>query len=125
MVCVAARPAPHFLTHSKAGVQGAGDPCHHGGMPPCVSILANQRNGTLYVGATSDLSRRATQHRTAVIDRFTKRYGVHSLVYVVFHSTMAEAILRESASRNGGEPGNSALIEEDNPTWRDLYDEIL
>src|SRR6266481_9747443 len=64
-------------------------------MQPCVYILASRRNGTLYTGVTSDLSRRASEHRRDIIDGFSKRYGVHKLVYVEFHSTMAEAILRE------------------------------
>jgi putative endonuclease len=58
-------------------------------------MLASRRNGTLYTGVTSDLSRRASEHRRDIIDGFSKRYGVHKLVYVEFHSTMAEAILRE------------------------------
>src|SRR6266404_2281188 len=64
-------------------------------MQPCVYILASRRNGTLYTGVTSDLSRRASEHRRDIIDGFSKRYGVHKLVYVEFYSTMAEAILRE------------------------------
>jgi putative endonuclease len=97
-----------WITASNAGVQGAGEPCHHGGMQPCVYILASRRNGTLYVGVTSDLSRRTTEDKTDVIDGFTKRYRIHRLVYVEFHPTMGEAILHESALRNGGEPGNSS-----------------
>ena len=64
-------------------------------MQPCVYILASRRNGTLYVGVTSDLSRRVSEHRADMIDGFTRRYGVHGLVYAEFHATMAEAIQRE------------------------------
>ncbi|HXQ42122.1 MAG TPA: GIY-YIG nuclease family protein, partial [Candidatus Udaeobacter sp.] len=64
-------------------------------MQPCVYILASKRNGTLYIGVTSDLRRRIWEHRTDIIEGFTKRYGVHMLVYFEFHSTMANAILRE------------------------------
>ena len=65
------------------------------GKRPCVYILASRRNGTLYVGVTSDIARRAWEHRSDVIDGFTQRFGVHMLVFVEFHDTMAEAILRE------------------------------
>jgi putative endonuclease len=92
---------------------------------PCVYILASRRNGTLYIGVTSDLGRRATEHKTDVIDGFTKRYGVHKLVYVEFHPTMVEAIVREKRIKKWRRAWKVALIEEDNPTWRDLYDEIL
>jgi len=62
---------------------------------PCVYILASERNGTLYVGVTSDLTRRLWQHKTDVAAGFTKQYRVHSLVYAGFHGTMIEAITRE------------------------------
>ena len=65
------------------------------GKRPCVYILASRRNGTLYVGVTSDIARRAWEHRSDIIDGFTQRFGVHMLVFVEFHDTMAEAILRE------------------------------
>jgi putative endonuclease len=94
-------------------------------MEPCVYILASHRNGTLYIGVTSELSRRASEHRTDVIDGFTKRYGVHKLVYVEFHSTMAEAILREKRIKRWRRAWKITLIEERNPDWRDLYNEIL
>jgi putative endonuclease len=94
-------------------------------MQPCLYILASRRNGTLYVGVTSDVSRRVAQHKTDVIDGFTERYGIHSLVYVEFHSTMAEAILREKRIKKWRRAWKIMLIEESNPAWRDLYDEIL
>jgi putative endonuclease len=94
-------------------------------MEPCVYILASHRNGTLYIGVTSELSRRASEHRTDVIDGFTKRYGVRKLVYVEFHSTMAEAILREKRIKRWRRAWKITLIEERNPDWRDLYNEIL
>jgi putative endonuclease len=63
-------------------------------MKSCVYILASRRNGTLYVGVTSDLNRRVWERKTDVAQGFTKRYGVHTLVYAEFHATMEEAILR-------------------------------
>jgi len=62
---------------------------------PCVYILASQRNGTLYIGVTSDIARRIWQHRSGAVEGFTRQYGVYTLVYVEFHQTMADAILRE------------------------------
>ena len=94
-------------------------------MQPCVYILASRRNGTLYTGVTSDLGRRATEHRTDAINGFTKRYGVSKLVYVEFYSTMAEAILREKRIKRWRRAWKMTLIEEGNPDWRDLYDDIL
>jgi putative endonuclease len=93
-------------------------------MRPCVYILANQRNGTLYVGVTSDLIRRVSEHRSDLVDGFTKRYRVHMLVYAEFHATMEEAILREKRIKTWRRAWKMKLIEEANPAWSDLYDEI-
>jgi putative endonuclease len=62
---------------------------------PCVYILASKRNGTVYVGVTSDIARRAWQHRSSAVGGFVRDYGVHRLVFAEFHETMADAILRE------------------------------
>ncbi len=93
-------------------------------MQPCTYILANRRNGTLYVGVTSDLNRRVWEHKVDVTDGFTNRYGVHTLFYAEFHATMEEAILREKRIKSWRRAWKMKLIEEANPTWRDLYDEI-
>jgi putative endonuclease len=93
-------------------------------MQPCVYILANRRNGTIYVGVTSDLGRRIWEDKSDVIEGFTKRYGLHTLVYAEFHTTMAEAILREKRIKNWRRAWKITLIEQSNPAWRDLYDEI-
>jgi putative endonuclease len=93
-------------------------------MQPCVYILANRRNGTLYVGVTSDLSRRMSEHKSETIEGFTKRYGLHTLVYAEFHTTMAEAILREKRIKTWRRGWKIALIEKFNPAWQDLSDEI-
>ena len=73
---------------------------------PCVYVMASQRNGTLYVGATSDLVQRVWQHKNGEFDGFTKRYKVHLLVWYELHDTMENAILRERRSRNGADGGN-------------------
>jgi putative endonuclease len=93
-------------------------------MQPCVYILANRRNGTLYVSVTSDLGRRISEHKADVIEGFTKRYGLHTLVYAEFHTTMAGAISREKRVKNWRRAWKITLIEQFNPDWRDLSGEI-
>ena len=91
---------------------------------PAVYIMASRRNGTLYVGVTSNLVQRAYQHREAMIDGFTKRYGCKLLVWFELHSTMENAILREKQIKAGSRMRKLALIESANPHWRDLYAEL-
>ena len=91
---------------------------------PCVYILASRRNGTLYAGVTSDLARRAWEHRLDAADGFTRRYGVHKLVFAEFHDTMGEAILREKRIKKWRRAWKLALIERANPQWRDLYEDL-
>jgi putative endonuclease len=93
-------------------------------MQPCVYILANRRNGTLYVGVTGDLARRISEYKADVIEGFTKRYGLHTLVYAEFHTTMAEAISREKRVKNWRRAWKIMLVEQFNPDWSDLSDEI-
>ena len=92
---------------------------------PAIYIMASQRNGTLYIGVTSNLIQRAAQHRTAAVPGFTSRYGCNLLVYFELHAGMSEAITREKQLKAGSRAKKLALIERDNPTWRDLYEEIL
>ncbi|WP_284126444.1 GIY-YIG nuclease family protein [Parerythrobacter aestuarii] len=91
---------------------------------PAVYMMANKRNGTIYVGVTSNLPQRAWQHREGVADGFTKRYGCKLLVWYELCGTMEQAILREKQIKAGSRVKKLALIEADNPQWRDLYDEI-
>jgi putative endonuclease len=91
----------------------------------CVYILASKRNGTLYVGVTSDLARRVWQHRSDAAAGFTQKYGVHTLVYAEFHATMPDAILREKQIKKWRRKWKLELIERDNPEWRDLYADIM
>ena len=90
-------------------------------------ILASKRNGTLYLGVTSNLVQRIWQHKNDFVEGFTKRYGVHTLVWFEAHESMESAITREKAIKEWS-PDESGwkleLIEQGNPTWRDLYDEI-
>ena len=92
---------------------------------PCVYILASKRNGTLYVGVTSDLGGRVWQHRSSAVDGFTRHYHVHRLVFAEFHQTMADAILRERRIKKWRRAWKLELIESQNPQWRDLYEELL
>ena len=92
---------------------------------PCVYILASRRNGTLYIGVTGDLARRAWEHRSDAVEGFTQRYGIHMLVHVEFHATMGDAILREKQLKRWRRAWKLALIERDNPQWRDLYEDLI
>ncbi|HZV19856.1 MAG TPA: GIY-YIG nuclease family protein [Sphingobium sp.] len=87
---------------------------------PCVYILASERNGTLYIGVTSDLIKRLHQHRTDVVPGFTSRYGVHRLVRYELLDTMEGAILREKQLKRWHRQWKINLIEGDNPDWVDL-----
>ena len=91
---------------------------------PCVYIMASKRNGTIYVGVTSDLSGRVWQHREDAVEGFTKRYGCKLLVWFERHDTMESAIMREKQIKAGSRKAKLALIEAKNPTWRDLFEEI-
>jgi putative endonuclease len=93
-------------------------------MQPCVYILASKRHGTLYVGVSGDLGRRIWEYKIDAIDGLTKRYQVHMLVYVEFHATMADAILREKRIKKWRRAWKIILIERANPEWRDLYEEV-
>jgi putative endonuclease len=92
---------------------------------PAVYILASQKNGTLYIGVTSDLVQRAWQHRDLDVPGFTGRYGVKHLVWYEQHATMEHAITREKRLKNWNRAWKLRLIEERNPDWRDLWPEIL
>ncbi len=94
-------------------------------MQPCVYMLASRRNGTLYVGVTSDLIKRIWEHKSDVVDGFTKRYGVHTLVWYEVHEEMLPAIAREKAIKEWKRKWKLELIEKANPSWRDLYQDIL
>jgi putative endonuclease len=90
---------------------------------PCVYILASNPHGTLYIGVTSDLWSRTAVHKQDLLDGFTKRYGVHRLVYYEMHHTMMMAIRREKQLKKWNRAWKLRLIEQMNPEWRDLFDE--
>jgi putative endonuclease len=90
----------------------------------CVHSLASKRNGTLYVGVTSDLARRVLEHKSRLADSFTKQYGVDCLVYAEYHETMLDAIVREKQIKKWRRAWKLELIERNNPQWRDLCESI-
>jgi len=92
---------------------------------PAVYILASARNGTLYIGVTSDLVKRIWQHRNNCVPGFTESHGVHTLVFYEVHTSMEAAITREKRLKKWNRLWKLRLIEEQNPEWRDLWEDIL
>ncbi len=92
---------------------------------PCVYISASQKNGTLYVGVTSDLIKRVWEHKNDMVAGYTKRYKVHCLVWYEQHGSMESAIAREKALKAWQRKWKIELIESGNPAWQDLYDSIV
>lgn len=90
-----------------------------------VYILASKRNGTLYTGVTSGLIKRTYEHKNSLIDGFTKKYGIHKLVYFEVFDDIKEAIKREKQIKKWNRAWKIRLIEKNNPTWQDLYDKFF
>jgi predicted GIY-YIG superfamily endonuclease len=91
---------------------------------PIVYMLANKKNGTIYVGVTSDLGRRLTAHTSGNMEGFTQKYGVKTLVYVEVYETMDEAIMREKQLKAGSRKKKVELIKKNNPEWVDISEKI-
>ena len=89
---------------------------------PCVYILASKPDGTLYTGVTTSLVQRVWQHKNDLVEGFTKRYGVHTLVWYEVHDSIGSAIQREKALKKWKRAWKIRLITKMNPTWADLYD---
>lgn len=87
-------------------------------------ILASKRNGTLYIGVTSDPVQRIWQHKNKMVGGFTKKYNVNKLVYYEVHLNAESAIVREKQMKKWQRAWKIQLIEEKNPDWKDLYDDI-
>ncbi len=92
---------------------------------PAVYILASKRNGTLYIGVTSDLVKRIWEHKNSMVKGFTKRYAVHQLVWYEPHESMQSAIEREKRLKEWRRKGKLELIERTNPNWKDLYHTLV
>ena len=90
-----------------------------------VYIMASKRNGTLYIGVTNNLATRVHEHETDLVKGFTQRYGVHTLVHYEYCESVESAILREKQLKFWHKKWKVRLIEETNPEWKDLYNEIL
>jgi putative endonuclease len=90
-----------------------------------VYIMTNRPNGTLYIGVTSDIARRAFEHRTGIGGRFTSRYGLGKLVYFEWHEDILTAIHREKSLKDWPRAWKARLVGRNNPDWRDLYDDLI
>jgi putative endonuclease len=91
---------------------------------PVVYIMANKRNGTIYTGVSSNIPARDYIHKHGILPGFTSRYGCHLLVWYEVHETMESAILREKQLKGGSRKKKLALIERNNPEWRNLSDTL-
>ena len=90
-----------------------------------VYILASRRNGTLYTGVTNNPARRIYEHKQGFVPGFTRRHGVKTLVFIEAHDSARAAIQREKNIKHWSRAWKVALIERENPQWRDLYETIL
>ena len=91
---------------------------------PAVYILASKRNGTLYVGVTSNLVKRVWEHKQNIVAGFTRTYQVHTLVYFEQHEDMRQALQREKQIKKWNRAWKIKLIEKTNSTWQDLWPSI-
>lgn len=88
-------------------------------------IMFSQKNGTLYIGVTNDLARRAYEHRNGLLNGFTKKYNVHKLGYYEVFDDVNAAIIREKQLKNWHRDWKINLINQNNPNWDDLFDELF
>jgi putative endonuclease len=91
----------------------------------CVYIMSNSHNTVLYTGVTNDLARRVYEHKNGIGSAFVKRYNVHKLVYYEMGDNIHSAIAREKQIKGGSRQKKFDLINEKNPAWNDLYEEII
>ncbi|MFA5628647.1 MAG: GIY-YIG nuclease family protein [Dehalococcoidales bacterium] len=89
-----------------------------------IYIMANERNTTVYTGVTGDLKKRVYEHKGNFVDGFTKRYNVHKLVYYEVSQSVVSAIEREKQIKGRSRAYKNELINQFNPDWRDLYEEL-
>jgi putative endonuclease len=92
---------------------------------PITYIISNKNNNVLYIGVTSHLQKRIWEHKEKLVAGFSKKYNVDKLVYFEIHTTMEDAILREKQLKKWNKDWKLRLIKEQNPNWRDLYEDIL
>jgi len=94
-------------------------------MSAYIYILASSKNGTLYTGVTTNLAKRAYEHKNKFVSGFTEQYGITKLVYYEILDDIANAIVREKHIKKWNREWKIKLIEQANPQWKDLYQEIL
>ena len=92
---------------------------------PCVYIVASRRNGTLYTGVTSNLPKRAFEHREGLVAGFSKKHACKILVWYELHDSMIGAVTREKQIKAASRAKKLALIESLNPSWKDLYSDLI
>ena len=92
---------------------------------PCVYLMASKPHGTIYLGVTSNPVQRVWEHKNNVVEGFTKEHTVHTLVWYELHDTMENAIQREKTIKKWNRSWKVRLIEQENPMWRDLYEDII
>jgi putative endonuclease len=94
-------------------------------MQSYIYILASKKNGTLYIGVTNNLIKRVYEHKNNLADGFTKKYGIHLLVYFEIAEDITSAIKREKQLKEWRRAWKIQLIEKTNPQWKDLYETLL
>lgn len=99
-------------------------PRKRGPMPHYVYILASKKNGTLYIGVTTDLKKRVWQHKEKIIEGFTRKYGIKLLVYYEIYDDYWDAANREKRMKKWNRDWKIELIRKENPDWLDLYDKL-
>lgn len=90
-----------------------------------IYILASRKNGTLYVGVTSDLIKRIYEHKNDLVEGFTQKYTIHNLVYFEATESIESAIMREKQLKKWNRAWKINLIEKNNPAWNDLYPDLI
>jgi putative endonuclease len=90
-----------------------------------IYILASKKNGTLYIGVTSDLIKRIYEHKNDLVEGFTQKYTIHNLVYFEATGSIESAIMREKQLKKWNRAWKINLIEKSNPAWRDLYPDLI
>jgi putative endonuclease len=111
--------AKQIIRDLRAANQKTASTFHNPDMKPCVYILASRRNGSLYIGVTTDIRRRLSEHHDGTVAH-TARYGVRRLVYFEDHQKIADALVREKRLKAWKRDWKIRLIEEINPDWNDL-----
>jgi putative endonuclease len=90
-----------------------------------IYILASKKNGTLYIGVTSDLIKRVYEHKNELVEGFTQKYAIHNLVYFEVTESIESAIMREKQLKKWNRAWKINLIEKSNPAWKDLYPDLI